>query len=130
MGRAWAQSTCLPACAPALDSSPACFPTPPARLTSRSNKPVYTLRFIQTPAVDPANRKKTPEYVYIHLILLRLKEQQTDIMVTVNIPHYAGEYEKPKEGESDATPLMKGSEAIKSRILESFNIKDWGLFEG
>jgi hypothetical protein len=88
------------------------------------------LRFIQTPPADPANRKKTPEYVYMHLMLLRLKEQQTDIMVTVNIPHYAGEYEKPKEGEGDVTPLMKGSEAIKNRILESFNIKDWGLFEG
>jgi hypothetical protein len=100
------------------------------RLTLSSDKPVYTLRFIQTPAADPAPRKKTPEFVYMHLMLLRLKEQDTDIIVTVNIPHYAGEYEKPKEGEGDVTQLMKDSEAVKSRILESFNIKDWGLFQG
>jgi hypothetical protein len=64
----------------------------------------------------------------MHLMLLRLKEYDTDIMVTVNIPHYAGEYEKPKEG--DVTQLMEDSETVKSRILESFDIKDWRLFEG
>lgn len=69
-----------------------------------------------------------PEYVYIHLMLLRLKEQETDLMISVNIPHYPGEYKKPKEGE--ATPLMKDSEKVKDRILETFDIKDWGLFEG
>lgn len=69
-----------------------------------------------------------PEYVYIHLLLLRLKEQGTDLMVSVNIPHYPDEYEKPKQGE--ATRLMKDSETVKDRILESFEIKDWGLFEG
>lgn len=69
-----------------------------------------------------------PEFVYIHLMLLRLKEQGTDLMVSVNIPHYPGEYEKAKEGEQ--TQLMKDSEQIKQRILESFEIKEWGLFEG
>lgn len=62
-------------------------------------------------------------------MLLRLKEQSTDMMISVNIPHYAGEYEKPMEGEGEVTQLMKDSEKIKSRILESFEIKEWGLFE-
>lgn len=61
-------------------------------------------------------------------MLLRLKEQETDLMISVNIPHYSGEYEKPKEG--DVTQLMKDSEKVKDRILETFEIKDWGLFEG
>ena len=61
-------------------------------------------------------------------MLLRLKEQETDLMISVNIPHYPGEYENPKERE--ATQLMKDSEKVKDRILESFDIKDWSIFEG
>lgn len=74
--------------------------------------------------------RKVPAFVYIHLMLLRLKEQETDLMVSVNIPHYTGEYEKPKEGEGELTQLMKDSEKIRERICETFEVKDWGLFEG
>ena len=63
-------------------------------------------------------------------MLLRLKEQGTDLMVSVNIPHYPGEYEKSKNGEDEVTPLMKEGELMKDKILESFEIKEWGLFEG
>ncbi len=62
-------------------------------------------------------------------MLLRLKEQGTDLMISVNIPHYPGEYEKPKENDENVTHLMKDSEKIKERILESFEVKDWGLFQ-
>lgn len=63
------------------------------------------------------------------MLLLRLKKQETDIMVTINIPHYAGEYVRAQE-EGGQTQLMKDSKAVKEKILESFEIKDWGLFEG
>lgn len=63
-------------------------------------------------------------------MLLRLKEQSTDLMISVNIPHYPGEYEKPKEGEGQVTQLMKDSEEVKRRILETFEIKEWYLFDG
>lgn len=63
-------------------------------------------------------------------MLLRLREQGTDLMISVNIPHYPGEYEKPKEGEGNLTQLMKSSERIRDAIYETFEIKDWGLFEG
>jgi hypothetical protein len=49
--------------------------------------------------------------VYIHLLLLRLKEQSTDIMITINIPHYKDEYEREK-------------------MLETFKVVEWGLFDG
>lgn len=49
-------------------------------------------------------------------------------MITVNVPHYPGEY--TKVGPAEATQLMKDGETVKSRILESFEIKDWGLFHG
>jgi hypothetical protein len=67
--------------------------------------------------------------VHIHLILLRLADHETDIVITVNVPHYPGEYEKAATA-SEATPLMKEGEAITKKILESFEVKDWELFGG
>lgn len=94
--------------------------------TDRRNHPTYTLSFIQTPP-EPANpNRKTPEFVSIHLLLLRLKEKGTDILITVNSPHYAGEYAKVEA--SEKTQLMKDGDAMTKRILESFEIRDWGLF--
>lgn len=64
----------------------------------------------------------------MHLLLLRLKEQGTDIMVTINIPHYAGEYEKAEAGQE--TKLMKDSKAVREKMLETFKVIEWGLFDG
>lgn len=50
-------------------------------------------------------------------------------MVTINIPHYPGEYEKA-EKEGEKTKLMSDSEIVKQKVLETFNIEDWGLFQG
>lgn len=95
------------------------------------DKPVYTLQFIQTPpSPNPHPNRKVPEFTYIQLLLVRLKEQGTDLMISINVPHYAGEYEKAGEGDDGVTPLMRQSEAVKEKILESFEIKEWGLFEG
>ncbi|KAF2259981.1 Mog1p/PsbP-like protein [Lojkania enalia] len=93
------------------------------------NKPVYTLTYIQTPPTPTtAPKRPIPDFVSIHLILLRLKEQGTDIVITVNVPHYPGEYVKVAEGE--ATQMMEDGETVKKRVLETFDVKDWGLFEG
>ncbi|PSN62826.1 Mog1p/PsbP-like protein [Corynespora cassiicola Philippines] len=92
-----------------------------------ADKPAYTLSFIQTPQPAPDSRKKEPEYVAIHLLLLRLKEQTTDILVSVNVPHYAGEYEKAS-AEGEKTALMKEGDAIMAKILETFEVRDYGLF--
>ncbi|KAF2851261.1 Mog1p/PsbP-like protein [Plenodomus tracheiphilus IPT5] len=101
-----------------------------AKMKGVPNKPIQSLTFIQTPPTpNPNPRRKVPEFTYIHLLLLRLKEQGTDIMVTLNIPHYAGEYEKAA-GEDGQTQLMKDSKVAREKVLESFEIKEWGLFEG
>jgi hypothetical protein len=47
-------------------------------------------------------------------------------MVTINAPHYPGEYEKAEAGEK--TTLMKDSDEIAKRVLETFDIKEWSLF--
>ncbi|KAF2466798.1 Mog1p/PsbP-like protein [Lindgomyces ingoldianus] len=98
-----------------------------ATMLKMPNKPVYSLNYIQTPPrPDSAHHRKTPDFVSIHLLLLRLEEQATDITITINVPHYSGEYVKAREGEP--TQLMKDGETVKQKILESFEIKDWGLF--
>ncbi|KAF1946609.1 Mog1p/PsbP-like protein [Clathrospora elynae] len=101
-----------------------------AEMKSLPDKPVLALTFIQTPQTpNPNPRRKTPEFTYIHLLLLRLKEQGTDILVTINIPHYPGEYEKASE-EGGQTQLMKDSADVREKVLKSFEIKEWGIFEG
>ncbi|KAF2121934.1 hypothetical protein BDV96DRAFT_134193 [Lophiotrema nucula] len=100
-----------------------------ARMAKIPNAPVYVLTYIQTPPpTTEAPKRPTPDFTSIHLLLLRLKEQSTDIVITVNVPHYAGQYVKSAEGEK--TQMMKDGEAVKEKILETFEIKDWGLFEG
>jgi hypothetical protein len=51
-------------------------------------------------------------------------------LVTVNVPHYAGEYVKAAEGENGVTQLMRDGEVVKNKLLETFEVKDFGLFEG
>ncbi|RMZ70504.1 ran-interacting mog1 [Pyrenophora seminiperda CCB06] len=78
--------------------------------------PLLVLSFVQTPpSPNPHPNRKSPEYTYIHLILLRLKKQ--------------GEYEKPAEGQQE-TYLMTSSKLVRERVLETFDIKEWGLFDG
>ncbi|KAH7138274.1 hypothetical protein B0J11DRAFT_514006 [Dendryphion nanum] len=92
------------------------------------NHPVYTLSFLQTPqSLNP--RRKEPEFVAIHLLLLRLREKGTDIVITINIPHYAGEYEKAGETDGGVTPLMREGEKVAKRVLDSFEVREWGLFD-
>jgi hypothetical protein len=98
--------------------------------TNDRNKPVLSLTFIQTPpSPNPHPNRKTPEFTYIHLLLLRLKEQKTDVMISINIPHYPGEYQKA-QSEGGETRLMRESAAVREGVLQSFEVKEWGLFEG
>ncbi|KAF1837956.1 Mog1p/PsbP-like protein [Decorospora gaudefroyi] len=100
------------------------------RMERLPNNPVRTLTFLQTPPTPPSHpTRKTPEFTYIHLLLLRLKDQATDIIIQINTPHYANEYEKPSEAGAE-TELMRESKAVRDEILKSFEIREWGLFGG
>lgn len=64
------------------------------------------------------------------LTLIRLEEQKTDMLVTINVPHIAGQYEA---GSVDLENGKMGSfleQAGKWRekVLGSFEIREWGLF--
>jgi hypothetical protein len=64
------------------------------------------------------------------MTLLRLEKEDTDILITINVPHIKGEYdadevdlELGKQGK-----LIGDAVEIAARIWETFEIKDWGLF--
>ncbi|USP73097.1 hypothetical protein yc1106_00371 [Curvularia clavata] len=102
-----------------------------AVMKSLPHTPVLALNFIQTPPapVPGAPVRKTPEYTFIQLLVIRLKEQGTDILVSINSPHYPGEY-VPAAAPGEETQLIREAKGMKDKVLESFEIKEWGLFDG
>lgn len=93
--------------------------------------PAYTLIATQTPnASHSSDQSSAPDFTALTLTLLRLEEQDTDILITINVPHIRGEYdaeevdlELGKQGK-----LIGDAVEIAARIWETFVIKDWGLF--
>jgi hypothetical protein len=54
--------------------------------------------------------------VIVLVALLRLKAQETDILISVNVP------------EHDEADLLEAAKQLRSRMVSTFEIKDWGLF--
>jgi hypothetical protein len=48
--------------------------------------------------------------------LLRLKAQETDILISVSVP------------EHHKANVLEAAKQIRSRMVSTFEIKDWGLF--
>jgi hypothetical protein len=75
-------------------------------------------------------RRPQPDFTGIMLFLLRLKEQKTDITITVNAPHVPGEY-NPEEIDLPSQKLGKllnQAATYRQKISETFEIRDWSLF--
>lgn len=64
------------------------------------------------------------------LTLIRLADQKTDMLVTINVPHLPGQYEAGsvdlEHGKMGA--LLEQAGKWRERVLETFEVKDWGLF--
>lgn len=70
-----------------------------------------------------------PDFTALVMTLLRLEKQNTDILITINVPHIKGEYD---EAEVDLELGKKGKligDAVEyaARIWKTFTVKDWGL---
>jgi hypothetical protein len=98
-------------------------------LTS-SEIPAYAL--FATTKPTPGARPKGPpvDFTGILLVLVRLVEKETDIVISINVPHIHDQYSKEdvnlkeqKEGQQ-----LTEARAVRDKILETFAIKDWGLF--
>ncbi|RFU24208.1 hypothetical protein B7463_g12129, partial [Scytalidium lignicola] len=93
--------------------------------------PAYTLIATQTPPPNPESRNSSPDFTAIVLNLIRLENESTDIVISINVPHIKGEYTEEevdlqlgKQGK-----LIEGAVEYAARIWETFKIKDWGLFK-
>ncbi|KAL7965203.1 hypothetical protein HDV63DRAFT_388232 [Trichoderma sp. SZMC 28014] len=94
--------------------------------------PAYTLIATQTPKTPNNGLSSAPDFTAITMTLLRLEEQKTDILITINVPHIRGEYDAEevdlqlgKQGK-----LIGDAVEVAARIWETFVIKDWDLFHG
>ncbi|KAK4960170.1 hypothetical protein LTR10_003061 [Elasticomyces elasticus] len=92
--------------------------------------PAYTLLATTPPGARQRGRAHEPDFVGVLLLLIRLVEQKTDVLVAVNVPHIPGHY---VAGEVDLERRMTGGllrvgGEIREKIVESLEIKDWELF--
>ena len=57
-------------------------------------------------------------------------KKKTDFLVQINVPHIGGKYNKDEVDlpAQKGGPLLDTAEALRKKILESFEIKDWDLF--
>lgn len=64
------------------------------------------------------------------LTLIRLVDQKTDMLVTINVPHITGQFDKDsvdlEHGKMGA--LLEQAGKWRERVLETFEVKEWGLF--
>lgn len=75
-------------------------------------------------------KNSAPDFTAIVLNLIRLEQESTDVLITINVPHIKGEYsvedvdlELGKQGK-----LITDAVEHSARIWETFKIKDWHLF--
>lgn len=66
--------------------------------------------------------------MHIFLILLRLKEKGADILVTVNVPCYEGEYDEGEDG--GESEVVREGRGVRDRVLETLRVVEWGVFDG
>lgn len=102
---------------------------PPQHSTSI---PAYTLIATQTPNKPKDDRPSggAPDFTALILTLLRLEKEETDVLITINVPHIKGEYDEDdvdlelgKQGK-----LIGDAVEYAARIWSSLDVKDWGLF--
>ena len=89
--------------------------------------PAYTLLATQHPLQE--NLEK-PGFTAVILIMIRLEEQKSDLLITINIPHVPGDYSPStiKLAAGKWGPLIEAGFDARTRILQSLDVKDWGLF--
>ena len=75
-------------------------------------------------------RQSKEDFTGTLLTLVRLEKQKTDLLLVVNVPHIPGEYDKDDINleAGQVGKLIEDGAKIRERILDSFEVKDYGLF--
>ena len=79
---------------------------------------------------DAPGRQSKEDFTGTLLTLVRLEKQKTDILLVVNVPHIPGEYDKDSIdlAAGKVGKLIEDGLKVRGRILETFEVKDYGLF--
>jgi len=101
-----------------------------AQLTKMPDTPAYTLFSTQHVNRDAPGRQSKEDFTGTLLTLVRLEKQKTDILLVVNVPHIPGEYDKDSIdlAAGKVGKLIEDGLKVRGRILETFEVKDYGLF--
>lgn len=94
----------------------------------RPKVPAYTMLASQHPQIT--GRPGQPDLTVILLTMIRLEQQETDVLITLNVPHTPGEY---NVGEVDLQsrqwgPLVTAAVSWRDEIIRTMAVQDWGLF--
>ncbi|CAF9907555.1 hypothetical protein IMSHALPRED_005566 [Imshaugia aleurites] len=97
--------------------------------------PILALTAITKPPPSTVAAKAlTPTHTDIHFTLIRLVEQSTDVVITLNTPYFAGDTGAPTPNGTEAGTRQREDEqevgTMYHQIVMSLAIKDWGLFSG
>jgi len=84
----------------------------------------------QHPHTTDRPGQQQPDFTAILLTMLRLERQQTDVLISINVPHVPGEYDaaqlRLEAGEWG--PLVGAAVKHRDEILKTFRVLDWALF--
>ena len=103
-------------------------------MSNRPSTPAYTLLATTTPDPGPPTSSPTPPFTALLLTLVRLEDQTTDLVITVNVPHILSGTTGSQELKDINLPagrlgkLLETGAEIRDRILSTLEVKDWGLF--
>ncbi|KAI9822890.1 MAG: hypothetical protein M1832_002915 [Thelocarpon impressellum] len=95
-----------------------------------TSAPVHYAFATATPPRELAPDVRTPVFTALLVAIVRLEAQATDLVITVNVPHVRDSYD---EDEVDLSmgrsgPLIDDAKHIHETVMETLEIKDWGLF--
>lgn len=101
-----------------------------AAMAGKTGIRVLGIMGTQTPV--SANEARKTDFTALLTTLVRLPAKETDILITVSVPHAKGEYHASgidmQRGQWG--PLVEEGMDITKEIWRSFEIRDWGLFDG
>ncbi|KAK5114278.1 hypothetical protein LTR62_002529 [Meristemomyces frigidus] len=92
--------------------------------------PVHTLVATAPAGEKMRGRTNEPDFVDLLLVVVRLEQQKTDLVVTINVPHVPGSYDPgsvDREG-GKRGPLLERAWVMRTKVLESLEVRDWNLF--
>jgi len=90
--------------------------------------PAYTMIATAHPIAATASSPAVGAFTGIYMVMVRLVEQNCDVIVTINVPHDERLAREVKMEEGRLGEKMEEGKVIRDAVVASFWVKNWGLF--